>query len=536
MNEQAPVTPGALALPFSARADDRTNADCIYHAVPLRERVLADNLVGDTRDMHYWADRWPKDPTTRTPTFGFVSELDWQAANARAVAGADNVFVRDDAVQDELRVTLVEQVAALLEMFASKKEDKKLSKDQEQERHLVNVCMYPLVYGRTHVLPVGTCITLDTWKSHLGGGSPAVPPAAPFTKARHIPEAVVSKRFQWLPADFAVDGDGRVAIRSYINQLHPETHRSLYETLARVFECALPLLEETLGRLRSPVPPCIEPLEPHEYYLQQTGGDDDSEYEDEYEEEEEIEALEPPAEYYPEQFAFLPYRLRDRTLKVISKVVTIELSPELPVYPAAFWKKESNGWHFEGYRRPWVVDGAANEAIVATALELRSAIRLPATDPRFPRFLGDIYGIRNGRELLLKRPGVTPSHGRVVAYPNTYQHRDAAFKLADMKRKGSVTMVVFHLVDPSSSMGESVVSTSRVPPQQAEWVGELWAGEQRAFPREVPREMVDQIVDDVQSVVTLDKAQQVRRDVRADHLAIHSELNKLAFGGKTLRS
>jgi hypothetical protein len=41
-----------------------------------------------------------------------------------------------------------------------------------------------------------------------------------------------SKKFQWLPAEFVVDGDGRATIESYINNLHPADHGPLYATLA----------------------------------------------------------------------------------------------------------------------------------------------------------------------------------------------------------------------------------------------------------------------------------------------------------------
>ncbi|KKD02037.1 DUF4246 family protein, partial [Streptomyces sp. WM6386] len=34
-----------------------------------------------------------------------------------------------------------------------------------------------------------------------------------------------SEKFQWLPTDVDVSADGAVAFRSYVNNVHPETHR-----------------------------------------------------------------------------------------------------------------------------------------------------------------------------------------------------------------------------------------------------------------------------------------------------------------------
>ena len=42
----------------------------------------------------------------------------------------------------------------------------------------------------------------------------------------------VSERFQWLPSDFSVDGDGKVALVSpYINNIHPTHHKELYSVI-----------------------------------------------------------------------------------------------------------------------------------------------------------------------------------------------------------------------------------------------------------------------------------------------------------------
>ena len=61
-----------------------------------------------------------------------------------------------------------------------------------------------------------------------------------------------SGQFAWLPSDFAIDSAGRVSVLSYINNLHPQLHGPLYETIARVFERFVPMLERVLTDLRHP--------------------------------------------------------------------------------------------------------------------------------------------------------------------------------------------------------------------------------------------------------------------------------------------
>lgn len=59
--------------------------------------------------------------------------------------------------------------------------------------------------------------------------------------------------------------------------------------------------------------------------------------------------------------------------------------------------------------------------------------------------------------------------GRVLAFPNTLQHRVEPFRLIDATRAGHRRFLVLWLVDPNYR----IVSTANVPPQQHDW----WAEE-----------------------------------------------------------
>jgi hypothetical protein len=56
--------------------------------------------------------------------------------------------------------------------------------------------------------------------------------------------------------------------------------------------------------------------------------------------------------------------------------------------------------------------------------------------------------------------------GRLLAFPNTLQHRVKPFKLIDPTRAGHRRFLVLWLVDPDYR----IVSTANVPPQQHDWL------------------------------------------------------------------
>lgn len=57
--------------------------------------------------------------------------------------------------------------------------------------------------------------------------------------------------------------------------------------------------------------------------------------------------------------------------------------------------------------------------------------------------------------------------GRMLAFPNTLQHRVQPFKLVDPTRAGHRRFLVLWLVDPNYR----IASTANVPPQQHDWLG-----------------------------------------------------------------
>ncbi|KAJ3370210.1 hypothetical protein GGF31_004268 [Allomyces arbusculus] len=559
----APTQP--LSLPFVDRTDDFDGDTSVYPARTRREQRMC-ALLNAMRDKRFWARKWRtaeirakltaeiKEQAAKTewvvPVVAAsntddeddsdigrilrgampdadlnyaLQELDWQAEHLPTIAGPDGVFAIDDAVPDDVRDALAEQVFDLLENVPDHCKDWH-PRSNNQVLDLVHPSLYPLVYGRTCVLDQSMA-SVDDWCKYISGGEPAQPRIGAPDQSRFL-----SQQFQWLPSDFAVDKDGKVAITSYVNNLHPERHAALYPTVARVFECALPLLEQVLGRLATLTPLRIQPT-PWNWYDRYDPNAADQRYtslNDWYQKR--IPNLpDPPREYDVARNAFTPYSLRGRTLKVITKLANIHLTPANPTYPGG-------SWHIEGM---------LNEMIVATAiyywdvvnitdsrLEFRTGVKPPDYEQSDDRGIAFGYALYRDAPLVQPWGHITARQGRIVTFPNMFQHRVAPFELADKSREGQRKFVAFFLVDPSQS--EQVVSTARVPPQQADWIAEAWAKEGRfplAVGKELPRELVEKVVAEVESAMSLDEAKKVRLALMDERSVAVETVEELAFKG-----
>lgn len=80
--------------------------------------------------------------------------------------------------------------------------------------------------------------------------------------------------------------------------------------------------------------------------------------------------------------------------------------------------------------------------------------------------------------------------GRLLAFPNGFQHRVSSFKLADPTKPGHRRFIALWLVDPHVR----IISTANVPPQQQEWWADATFGQsadsQQSAAEKLPVEMV----------------------------------------------
>ncbi|KAK1835002.1 hypothetical protein QBC39DRAFT_299885 [Podospora conica] len=127
--------------------------------------------------------------------------------------------------------------------------------------HLVDPTLFPLVYGTTPVLAQGGHVPLDNIFSAVGKGDPGphhgpwpLCPGSEPSESLPWPPGLLpidrrpypwSQEFQMLPCEVRVpdkgDKTGSAAITSYINNLHPQRHSSLYAPLESVLAAVIPM-------------------------------------------------------------------------------------------------------------------------------------------------------------------------------------------------------------------------------------------------------------------------------------------------------
>jgi len=178
--------------------------------------------------------------------------------------------------------------------------------------NLVHPAWYPIVYGRTMGKLPGSDSATTLVPQELEGTDPKF----------------VSKRFQFLPSDFSVDGDGKVTLISpYINNIHPTYHKELYSAIPDILQHALPMFERVLSDLLRPLLPMRVTL-PDDYSPQTP-------------------LTVHCRQRYSGDLEVVNNRisLRNRTLQVIVRLANIVLTPERPKYPGG-------KWHVEGLSQP----------------------------------------------------------------------------------------------------------------------------------------------------------------------------------------
>lgn len=190
-----------------------------------------------------WCVRELRDKTVFLSEHGFIKTLETGSACAKA----------DGLINDNLREELLAGVKPLLDVKESAKDWHPNSNDQVL--NLVHPSLFPLVYGRTHVLQEGLVGLSDCVESCGKGNVAPEPTIEPKKGTGHsyrseeISKDRFSTRFQWLPSEVKFTGEGlEVEFTSYINNLHPTQHKGLYSTISKVISKAIPMWNEVLVR------------------------------------------------------------------------------------------------------------------------------------------------------------------------------------------------------------------------------------------------------------------------------------------------
>lgn len=145
------------------------------------------------------------------------------------------VLKSDTAIPVQLKNELKNAVAAL-EALPEQHKDWHPGSDGKV-LDLVHPSLYPLVHGRSRVLPNSTA-GLDNCVRTIGKGRIIPPPSK--GKPYWSRDYHWSDRFQWLPCDVSFQDGTNAKIESYINNLHPVDHRDIYMVIEKIITKAIP--------------------------------------------------------------------------------------------------------------------------------------------------------------------------------------------------------------------------------------------------------------------------------------------------------
>ncbi|KAJ5988379.1 hypothetical protein N7481_003589 [Penicillium waksmanii] len=479
-----------------------------------------DRKVFDLNITSKWRDEITESGEDITPRMidWVIKELQWKAGifdETGYVQVFDTGVVKSDAViSQELRQALKDASVPLSNIPEDEKDYHPGSDNKVVD--LVHPSLFPVIYGRTRVLPDRT-IGLNDSIEAMGYGSIVPQPTdeqiLQFTP--HLPRGlpVFSKSFQWLPCDVEFTEEG-CKIVSYINNLHPEKHRDLYGVIEKIISKTIPLWNKSLeqqlhkGRIDYKEVEYGEHSEPEPQYPGEHWDEEAPEW-DTFDEEAWGEIWEgwaanrpillpEPGEFKPRKSSQwervdLRTNFPGQRLQVIVKMANIELTPDNPEY-------EGGSWHIEGQlflpvihiwedkdHRPDKTNTSQNERIAASAiyyydnenitpsnLSFRQRASCDFEEPSYEQdrheFIQAVYGFdeansRGETNITQELGGIKCDEGRLITFPNTLQHRVSPFQLADKSKSGHRKILALFLVDPH----RRVISSANVPPQREDW-------------------------------------------------------------------
>ncbi|KAL5353163.1 hypothetical protein ACLOAV_001196 [Pseudogymnoascus australis] len=463
---------------------------------------------------------------------------------------AGNTIVKSDTVvtpelQNELR-------AAFDQLRADQASDVDWHpRSDEKVQDLVHPSMYPLIYGKSNFFQeevVGVSDAIELWagkgktlpKARQSGVSERDDSYSAGESA--VPPEYWSEEYQWLPANLAFQEDGTVKFTSYINNLHPKKYPSIYRTIEKLIDVAVPAWDQFLSVHDYRRPASSRPDNPpsvgrqhSRFSVPKSGSDDDdtlwepfntdvlAQYDVELTEDdwddlkearedagetsiEKSEDEENDEDVFPEpdnetEVDYLcresiRERFKDSGLQVIVKMATIELTPEKPDFPMG-------GWH---------VEGQMNERICGTALLYLDSENVTPSHLSFRMqttyeqdelqniagqdqysWLESVYGTELRYAACLQNYGSAETRqGRLLAFPNVFHHRVSPFKLQDPTKPGHRRFIALWLIDPH----QRIISTGNVPPQQQDWWAEAAFGAE-ANTGDMPPEILELLAEHV---------------------------------------
>lgn len=222
---------------------------------------------------------------------------------------------------------------------------------------------------------------------------------------------------------------------------------------------------------------------------------------------------------------------RNYGLQVIVKLASIELTPDNPRYPGG-------NWHLEGMKNEHIVATSIYyydvENVTPSSLSFRQHADLDEMALQYEQDdhepLSTVFGTNSMRDepAVQELGGISTPEGRILAFPNTLQHKVEPFELVDKTKPGHRRFLVLWLVDPHFR----IFSTRNVPPQRHDW----WAEgvlDMIDF-RPLPAELVDMVKDEIgEWPMGLEEAKALRIELMAER-TMRSEAAESNFGSYNL--
>ncbi|KAJ8073725.1 hypothetical protein AAF712_003212 [Marasmius tenuissimus] len=416
----------------------------------------------------------------------------------------------------------------------------------EKVLDLVHPSLYPLMYGRSRVIPSGRLSLSDCIarcgegvvipkpnqdEIALRGNNRYLPNGSPRADTRWASRASVmdywSDSYQWLPSEIEFRGDDEVEITSYINNLHPR-NKELYGVLEKVIAKTIPSWNDCLSYLNGDslmrVPTGDGARYEHPSGEQRLPEPDEDEYtrwnrDREWHRANRVLIQPEPRDYVPlSREAITSVDLRkdwkEKGLQVIVKLANIELRPE------------DGKTYYDG--GTWHIEGQLNEHICASAIyyydqsnitESRLAFRQLTKGQDIEEMeydqddyggLEELFGIEQSGPYLLNLGSVSTKEGRLLVFPNVLQHQVQPFQLADPSKPGYRKILALFLVDPNIR----TLSTANIPPQQRDWWAEVVGQDKSTRLGKLPAELMDHVVEMTDEwPISLEEAKKVREDL-----------------------
>ncbi|EIM84073.1 uncharacterized protein STEHIDRAFT_140990 [Stereum hirsutum FP-91666 SS1] len=455
------------------------------------EKVFDDNITAKWKAE---ALATPEIDITELMVDYCIVELRWKTElfkkHGFVIAFEGDVVKSDSAISPKLKDELKAAVISL-ENVPDKYKDWHPGSD-EKVLDLVHPSLFPLVYGKTRILPDSTC-GLDDCIRRCGEG--VVLPAPSKEECEFIRDDLYgrghyysdrhptpwSRNYQWLPCQVKLT-DGVAKITSYINNLHPQHNKGLYSVVEQVITRTVPLWNRTLTALQADggrgelnparIPTYNGPSYGDEEEPEMEEGEDDGDYSDRLRAWRRSNVLKPEPvifdalEFEEKAGVVLETDFAEKGLQVIVKLANIQLTPEKPTY-------DGGSWHVEGQLNEHICATAIYyydcENITDSHLSFRQQSDADTMDYNYGQddheWLQVVFGCQNGESSVQELGDVLTKEGRLITFPNILQHCVQPFRLADPTKPGHRKILALFLVDPHIQ----IISTQNVPTQRRDW-------------------------------------------------------------------